>query len=81
MATLIITDRDKFRGAAGGLPGRGLRTAIGAAAERLSTTLIVWHERACRRRELLGLSDAALKDFGASRADAAREGDRPFWRA
>jgi len=40
-----------------------------------------WLERARERRELLALDDRALQDFGASRADAAREGDKPFWRA
>jgi len=32
-----------------------------------------------QRRELLGLSDAMLKDIGISRADAQREANRPFW--
>jgi len=38
-------------------------------------------ERMRQRRQLLGLSDSALKDFAANRADAAGEGDKPFWRA
>jgi uncharacterized protein YjiS (DUF1127 family) len=42
--------------------------------------LFVWLERARQRRELLSLGDRALGDFGASRCDAAREGDKPFWR-
>jgi uncharacterized protein YjiS (DUF1127 family) len=49
----------------------------------ISTMLIVlldWHYRARERRQLLSLSNAALKDFGASRADAVGEGDKPFWR-
>lgn len=43
-------------------------------------TLLDWLYRARERRQLLGLSDAALKDFGANRADAVGEGDKPFWR-
>jgi uncharacterized protein YjiS (DUF1127 family) len=31
------------------------------------------------RRALLGMSDAALKDIGLSRADAFREGARSLW--
>jgi hypothetical protein len=38
-------------------------------------------DRARQRRQLLGLSDRALQDFGASRADAEAEGDKPFWRS
>jgi uncharacterized protein YjiS (DUF1127 family) len=33
-----------------------------------------------QRRQLLMLSDAALKDIGISRADAEREAAQPFWR-
>lgn len=32
------------------------------------------------RRDLLALDDRMLKDIGISRADAFREGDKPFWR-
>jgi uncharacterized protein YjiS (DUF1127 family) len=42
--------------------------------------LLEWQERARQRRQLLALSDGALKDFGASRADADCEGSEPFWR-
>jgi uncharacterized protein YjiS (DUF1127 family) len=76
MATITITGRDGLEP----LPLR-MQLAIGAAAQRLATALAVWHERAVERRQLLALGDAALKDFGASRADAACEGGRPFWRA
>jgi uncharacterized protein YjiS (DUF1127 family) len=38
-------------------------------------------DRARQRHQLLGLSDAALKDFAASRADAAREAEKAAWRA
>jgi uncharacterized protein YjiS (DUF1127 family) len=43
--------------------------------------LLDWRDRAAQRHQLLGLSDAALKDFGASRADATRDAGKPFWRA
>jgi uncharacterized protein YjiS (DUF1127 family) len=36
-------------------------------------------EVARQRRALLRLGDMALKDFGASRADAWHEGSRPWW--
>lgn len=38
-----------------------------------------WIERHRQRNALLGLNDAMLKDIGISRADAAREGGKPFW--
>ncbi|MCI0429007.1 MAG: DUF1127 domain-containing protein [Rhodospirillales bacterium] len=53
----------------------------GAFISNLITNLFVWLDRARERRQLLSLSDRALQDFGRSRADAAGEGDRPFWRA
>jgi uncharacterized protein YjiS (DUF1127 family) len=42
-------------------------------------TLLDWQYQARQRRQLLGLSDRDLKDFGAGRADAEREGCKPFW--
>jgi len=36
-------------------------------------------EVARQRRALLRLGDSALKDFGASRADAWNEAARPWW--
>ena len=48
---------------------------------KFATMLLDWQERARQRRQLLALSDGALKDFGRSRADATNEGDKPFWRA
>jgi len=45
--------------------------------------LFAYLERASQvarqRRALLQLGDMALKDFGASRADAWHEGGRPWW--
>ena len=38
-----------------------------------------WYEVYRQRRALLGLDDAMLKDIGTSRADALREGNKPFW--
>ena len=54
------------------------------ALAQVSDILILlfdWQYRARERRQLLGLSDQALKDFAASRADAAGEGDKPSWQA
>jgi uncharacterized protein YjiS (DUF1127 family) len=39
-----------------------------------------WHTLARQRRMLLKLDNNALKDIGISRADAVREGEKPFWR-
>ena len=56
-------------------------TSAGREAGTIVVTLLNWLERARERRQLLALGDRALQDFGASRADAAREGDKPFWHA
>lgn len=37
-------------------------------------------ERARQRRELLELSDCALKDIGLTRADAIAQAMKPLWR-
>ncbi len=60
---------------------RSLSASAGRGAGTLMVTLLNWLERARERRQLLALGDRALQDFGASRADAAHEGDKPFWRA
>jgi uncharacterized protein YjiS (DUF1127 family) len=60
---------------------RSLWTSVGTGAGTIVVAWLNWLERARERRELLALDDRALQDFGASRADAAREGDKPFWRA
>ena len=62
-------------------PRASLWAVAGSAFGNLATTLLDWQERARQRRQLLALDDAALKDFGRSHADAAHEGDKPFWRA
>jgi uncharacterized protein YjiS (DUF1127 family) len=43
--------------------------------------LVQWRRRALARQELQGLSDAALRDLGLTRCDAARETSKPFWMA
>jgi len=53
----------------------GARVRLRAALVRLRE----WYEVYRQRRELLGLDDAMLKDIGISRADALREGGKPFW--
>jgi uncharacterized protein YjiS (DUF1127 family) len=65
----------------GAAPRQSPGAVIAAAAGSITTAIIVWLERARERRQLLALSDRALKDFGMSFADAAKEGDKPFWRA
>jgi uncharacterized protein YjiS (DUF1127 family) len=52
--------------------GDGLLTGLLAAVD-------AWIERHRQRNALLGLNDAMLKDIGISRADAVREGSKPFW--
>ena len=39
-----------------------------------------WAVRANQRRNLIDLPDHLLKDIGISRAEAEREGGKPFWR-
>jgi uncharacterized protein YjiS (DUF1127 family) len=60
--------------------GASLRSVVDAALGNVETTLFVWLERARQRRELLGLGDRELHDFGVSRCDAVGESSKPFWR-
>jgi uncharacterized protein YjiS (DUF1127 family) len=48
-----------------------------AAAFRL---LARWIERTRQRDALTSLEDHMLRDIGITRADAARESKKPFWR-
>jgi uncharacterized protein YjiS (DUF1127 family) len=61
-------------------PHRSVWAMAGTAIVDVVTMLAVWHERAFQRRQLLALGDRALRDFACSRAEAAREGGKPFWR-
>ncbi len=61
--------------------GRGLRAAVVAGLERAATTLHHWHERACQRRVLAGLTPRELRDVGLSPGQARAEAAKPFWRA
>lgn len=44
-------------------------------------TVGTWERRAAQRRRLDELDDRALRDIGRSRAEAAEEAAKPFWRA
>ena len=48
-------------------------------AGRAIAVLYEWQERASTRHRLMTLDDRMLKDIGLSRADAEREGRKPFW--
>ena len=48
----------------------------------IATYMLVssWIERARQRNALARLDDRDLRDIGITRADAAREYEKPFWR-
>jgi len=67
---------------ASGRPHVSARDVVGtlwAGFSACMNALLDWQERARQRRQLLGLSNRALRDFGASRADADHEGGKPAW--
>lgn len=60
-----------------------LGRVMGASASRADRVLQLirrWYARRSERQRLLRLDDSTLKDLGLSRADAYREGLKPFWR-
>ena len=50
------------------------------AIARLGRTLRQWWRRARERRQLARFDDRDLRDIGLTRADAAGELAKPFWR-
>jgi uncharacterized protein YjiS (DUF1127 family) len=60
------------------VPGR--RAARRSLLIRLFDRLIVWQERADERARLSEMPEPMLRDLGLSRADLAREIEKPFWR-
>ena len=52
---------------------------LGALFRRLFDLLYAWHQHAQARRQLLSLSDHALKDIGISRATAEEAANERFW--
>ena len=47
---------------------------------RLARTLLTWQTRTTERNHLAGLDNRLLADMGMTRADAAFEAAKPFWR-
>jgi uncharacterized protein YjiS (DUF1127 family) len=58
-----------------------LASTLRSAGVWLALALLRWQELAQQRRRLLSLDDRMLKDIGLTRAEAMREGTRPFWDA
>jgi uncharacterized protein YjiS (DUF1127 family) len=48
---------------------------------RVLATLRQWRQRTRSRRELAGLDDYQLRDFGVSRSQAQFESGKRFWQA
>ena len=66
---------------------RTARTPFGRARFRLAdfgrlkSRLALWRRRARERRELRTLDERLRRDIGIHAADAAREANKPFWKA
>lgn len=65
---------------------RSMTTTVAYAAPRFTLAALaqvagVWMQRAVERRALASLDERLLSDIGVTRADAALEMDKPFWRA
>lgn len=61
-------------------PRIGVRSTVGSVLAALVNRLLLWQERSNERMKLLEMDDHMLKDIGISRAAAAREADKAFWR-
>lgn len=65
--------------------GRGLVKGVAVAVfqlpERALDLLIVWERRIAARQALVGMEPHLLDDMGIVPEDAARESQKPFWRA
>ncbi|ACL55324.1 DUF1127 domain-containing protein [Methylobacterium nodulans] len=74
--TVLVTDRGNLRL----VPSVSLRPPRPTRAVSVIERLELWAQRHRQRRELQTLSERTLDDIGLSRADVAREADKPFWR-
>jgi uncharacterized protein YjiS (DUF1127 family) len=55
------------------------RTHRGSHWDQIKFRIGEWQRRSRSRQELIGLSDATLRDIGITRCDAQRETHKPFW--
>lgn len=62
------------------VPRMRLRPTLGSMLLALVNRLLLWQERSNERMKLLEMDDHMLKDIGISRAAAAREAEKAFWR-
>ena len=60
---------------------RSLLDRVLDSACRVFDTLLTWQERSMQRQRLMELDERLLADMGVSRADAAGEYGKPFWRS
>jgi uncharacterized protein YjiS (DUF1127 family) len=74
--TALAGSRPFYGGARQPAVRSGRRSRIG----RVVDAALVWQQRARERRQLMQLSDHMLRDIGISRATAAGEAEKPFWR-
>jgi len=51
------------------------------SANKANKTVRLFLMRARQRRQLLALSEYALKDIGVTRSEAIMEANKPFWKA
>jgi uncharacterized protein YjiS (DUF1127 family) len=79
---MILSNGYAGAGAIGAWPRGADREAraVGRLFERIGGVMVLWLHRGRSRCALLALDDHALRDIGVSRADAVREGRKPFWR-
>ena len=61
--------------------GSGFGGTLRSMAVRAFGLLITWQQRSRERHQLAAMDAYSLKDLGLSRADVAREADKPFWQA
>ena len=62
------------------LAAQGILGAARDAMVRLFDTLAEWQERTMERRHLMKLDARLLRNAGLTKADAAAEYAKPFWR-
>lgn len=60
--------------------GSALSRRFSADAGRLWQVMLTWQSRDQQRRQLARMGARDLADMGISRASAAREAAKPFWR-
>lgn len=82
MSGTAVHNLERVARGGGGLPARDAAVSLAEVIVRsIYAAVRTWQQRYELRRHLAELDDHLLRDIGLTRAQAAAEAAKPFWRA